>query len=181
MCCLAVGYVGLIVAGLSFGEDAWTTPTGAAIGVLAALGSVALSPLGEAKAVCMVGDRFYAPEDRGSFGWTAGGAYLGALTALGIGIAGSAATHDQGWLPGAWYVPVLFLPQVGAVVGYHLSRPGPDDTGFLPARFDLPSVGLRKGGRRRAKGEIFPSSLLPSSFSFPSAPAFDLRLLSVHF
>ena len=162
---VGAGTVGIAVAIMSTGEDAWFAGPGGTIVEGLALASVGAAPAAMAAVTCWVGSGFYDSEARGSFGAATGGAYLGTLAGLGIGIAGTLASHRTSLWPGPWYIPALFLPEVGAVLGYHLSRPGPGTTGVRNSRFDLPSVALwpEKSGLGK------------------TSPVLDARLLTFHF
>jgi len=128
-----------------------------------------LAPAGAALAAYWTGNHYYPPDRRGSYWMTAAGSYSGAVAGIGLTAAAFYArslprdSSDVGTLVAL--VPLLVVPQLSAVLGYHLSRrrPAPQQ-GYQPGQFDLPNVSLELGKKhdRHAFG-------------------FNVRLLNVEF
>ncbi len=136
------------IAGLAFSHDI-SDMTWEGI-VLMGTGLVAGISLGTATGTWAVGQ---ARNQGGRWGPT----LLGALAGTAAGAAVVVSTGPPVALIGA------LLPTTGAVVGYNLSRPGPEpDESFL-SRLDFPSVALLPSGRK------------------PAPPSLDVRLLNVRF
>lgn len=106
---------------------------------LAAVGGtfllVPIAPVGAAIGATLIGNQHYDKAERGSFWWSTFGAFAGtAAGALAYVISGQNKIV---------VFPAVCLPGVGAVLGYHWSRPKlTTSQGFLN-HFELPSLGIR--------------------------------------
>jgi len=113
-----------------------------------AIGIIALAPVGAAFGVNVIGKTYYKNTKHGSFGWSVLGAYTGTVIAGGIFGTALLARPDS---PTTFYyvlyyasaVPALFLPQLGAVLGYQWSRSKLPEQGFFYNHLDPPSFGLK--------------------------------------
>jgi hypothetical protein len=128
-----------------------------------------LSPATAALGAYWTGNHFYPPGRRGSYWATAAGDCCGAVAGIGLSIAGlyalSLLNNNSGAGTLIALTPVLVAPQLGAVLGYHMSRRmSTPEQGYRPDRFDLPNISLKfdcAHGRR--------------------SPGFDVRLLNLKF
>jgi len=89
-----------------------------------------------------LGKKYYSEYERGSFWWSVGGAYAGALLGTGTFLLVDNNSDSETLTYISAIGGGLMIP-LGAVLGYNLSRNSSSDFGFNNSRFDLPSIGLR--------------------------------------
>jgi hypothetical protein len=116
------------------------------------------APLASATGVRLVGDHYYNKPEQGSYGYSLLGAYLVGVTMIGVMVA----AKIEGFT-----IPIAAIPaiNIGAIVGYHLSRHKTAQHSFFYDHLQSPSLGLKLEKDEKGK----------------TIAAFDIRLLNARF
>jgi hypothetical protein len=150
-CCFAPAYFLL-----EYGD--WENP----LILFSVAGLCLVSPLASARGVRLVGNHYYNEPERGSYGYSILGAYIGGITLVSFLVATKVTENCD------WYVaPILAIPPIGigAVLGYQLSRHKTAQHSFLNDHLQSPSLGLKL--KKDEKGKRI--------------SALDIRLLNARF
>ena len=106
------------------------------LAVIMVLGLYLATPLASADGVRLVGDHYYNKPERGSFGYSVLGAYIGGITAIGVLVAAKVEGYPI-------YLTAIPAINIGAVMGYQLSRHKTAQHSFLNDHLQSPSLGLK--------------------------------------
>ena len=142
VCAVGAGELMLIVAAMGGGIDMKDYPASKYVAVLG-YSFFALAPAASAIGAYFNGNRYYAPNERGSFGWTLAGSYIGALPVTGLLVkefwGGRNLSDSEVTLVIIGGILGAALSPLGAILGYQWSRPKNPQQGFLFNHLDPPS------------------------------------------
>lgn len=167
-CAVGAGYFILFAAALGGGTDLKDYPTRKYIEAVG-YSFFALSPAASAIGAYFNGNRYYAPNERGSFGWTLAGSYIGAIPVAGLLVkefwGGRNLSDSEVTLVIIGGILGASLPPLGAVLGYRWNRPNSIKQGFFYNHLNSPTLSFRTENSK--EGNIVNS--------------FDFRLINAKF